>query len=520
MAIQAAFDSIPLMGTTGARVRFANGTYHVTLSINLPLEVVEYGLPMSTVYISGDGAVLYTDQPNVSIFKRWPTGAAISNPNIPTSTAFVIDGLTFTGTSLRTQIGVDLGCTYSARITNCRFMRLGRGLRLSYAMMPVVENCIAHLCVISGYTFTDGYPEWATDSNYWVTNTGIARSCRVYCADVVNHGIEGMTAANPCVVTWTNHNLSTGDVVFFGDPGGIGGGAANITQTNWTALNGRRFKIIKLSDNTFSLQILDRADHEADLDTSTFGDYVPGTDPGTMHAAVFGFEFLTGTVDLKTCTSEGGNPTDAIFFYTRGNYGLNVDTWHQENAPYGAALYMNTGSAAINLTRFGGTRGNLLIDAYDMSHSTSGVVDIKYIAKGDISTQKIRLPGDAANAGLQWIIENGGPSGGGFDMTNGAAWYGGVPPHLTSIEVYDGHYRISDSTAITLRGTTGVYVRPEPNGPYSGGWFSGLRSETDNNVGSGGGGGVGAYDGTNGQAIMMKQVTTLVTSLSAGAAHT
>jgi hypothetical protein len=74
--------------------------------------------------------------------------------------------------------------------------------------------------------------------------------------------IAGMTRANPCVVTWTDHGMRTGDMITF----------AGITQTGWTALNGNVYPITYLSANTFSIPV---------NTTGYAADYNPGTDPGT-----------------------------------------------------------------------------------------------------------------------------------------------------------------------------------------------------------------------------------------------
>ncbi|MFH2011673.1 MAG: ubiquitin-activating E1 FCCH domain-containing protein [Pseudomonadota bacterium] len=74
--------------------------------------------------------------------------------------------------------------------------------------------------------------------------------------------IEGLSRANPCVVTWTAHNLESGDMVTIED----------IEQADWTALNDEH-EITYINANSFSIAV----------DTSGYGaDYVPGTDPGTI----------------------------------------------------------------------------------------------------------------------------------------------------------------------------------------------------------------------------------------------
>jgi hypothetical protein len=74
--------------------------------------------------------------------------------------------------------------------------------------------------------------------------------------------IEGLSRAAACVVTWTAHGMTTGDKVTFAD----------ITQADWTALNAEH-TITYVGANSFSIAV----------DTSAYaGDYVPGTDAGTV----------------------------------------------------------------------------------------------------------------------------------------------------------------------------------------------------------------------------------------------
>ncbi len=74
--------------------------------------------------------------------------------------------------------------------------------------------------------------------------------------------IAGLSRAAACVVTWTGHGMGTGDKVTFAD----------ITQADWTALNAEH-TITYIDANSFSIAV----------DTSGYaGDYVPGTDAGTV----------------------------------------------------------------------------------------------------------------------------------------------------------------------------------------------------------------------------------------------
>ena len=74
--------------------------------------------------------------------------------------------------------------------------------------------------------------------------------------------IEGLSQAAACVVTWTGHNLVSGNEVDIAD----------ITQADWLALIATHI-ITKIDADSFSIPV----------DTSGYGaPYDPGTDPGTI----------------------------------------------------------------------------------------------------------------------------------------------------------------------------------------------------------------------------------------------
>ncbi len=80
-----------------------------------------------------------------------------------------------------------------------------------------------------------------------------------------DYDIADMSRANPCVVSWTGHGLTTGDTVYLKD----------ITQAEWVNLNETRYTVTVINADSFSLD---------GVDTSYFGaDYVPGTDDGKIH---------------------------------------------------------------------------------------------------------------------------------------------------------------------------------------------------------------------------------------------
>ena len=74
--------------------------------------------------------------------------------------------------------------------------------------------------------------------------------------------IEGLSRAVLCVVDWTGHGMTTGDKVTF----------ASIAQAGWTALNAEH-TITYVGANSFTVPV---------NSSGYAGDYVPGTDPGTI----------------------------------------------------------------------------------------------------------------------------------------------------------------------------------------------------------------------------------------------
>ena len=102
-------------------------------------------------------------------------------------------------------------------------------------------------------------------------------------------GIEGMSSANPCVVTWTGHGLSTGNYVRID----------SITQASWTALNGKIYKITVIGAGSFSLD---------GVDSSAWAAYDPVADPGTITKGTF--YLAKEATAMKNFTSGNSGATD------------------------------------------------------------------------------------------------------------------------------------------------------------------------------------------------------------------
>jgi len=164
--------------------------------------------------------------------------------------------------------------------------------------------------------------------------------------------IEGMTSANPCVVTVTGHGLRTGDYVFFD----------GITQATWNGMNWQFYKITKIDADTFSLD---------GKNTIGWAAYVPGTDPGKVTSAtrrwregafstyrgwpdsvVFHEQRLIYFKDASMYASKTGNPNDFGSAFT--GTPLATDGFSYKLA-----------AEKSNIIRWAASRNNLLLGATD-----------------------------------------------------------------------------------------------------------------------------------------------------------
>lgn len=93
------------------------------------------------------------------------------------------------------------------------------------------------------------------------------------------HDITAITKADPCVITSASHDLTTGDYIDVREVGGM------------TELNGNRYKVIVLTDDTFSITDED----DEDIDSTEYTAYVSG---GVWRKAVTS---ITGLGHLEGC---------------------------------------------------------------------------------------------------------------------------------------------------------------------------------------------------------------------------
>lgn len=169
-AIQAALN---VMDSNPA-LTFTQGTYLVRES----LELSRTGR-QSSYRISGEGATLITDR-EISIFRRVPVD--MTEAKRMASIRFYIDNLTFRGSKLSEQKGIELGASYGSCIRNCSFYNLGTAVDLMFALMGKIESCIATLCVKDAFVIRSGLGVFTSSHNAHSNHASI-RHCRVYAAE-------------------------------------------------------------------------------------------------------------------------------------------------------------------------------------------------------------------------------------------------------------------------------------------------------------------------------------------------
>lgn len=133
--------------------------------------------------------------------------------------------------------------------------------------------------------------------------------------------IQGMTSANPCVVTWNGHGLSTGDRVSFRD----------IAQANWMSLNNNSYEVTVINANTFSIPV----------DSSSWSSYDVGVDPGLV-----GQDFM-----LRKLLGDTAVPYIALITYS----GLSGDVIRlRDGSPTGAVALAFSDSGGGFIVSVGG----------------------------------------------------------------------------------------------------------------------------------------------------------------------
>ncbi len=362
---------------------------------------------------------------------------------------------------------------------------------------------MANQCSLVPYDCGDGYDYWPGAINHWPTNTGNFRNCRSYNYGAVLSNIAGLSSASSCVVTWTNHGLSNGDVIFIT-------GITQGSSANWESLNNRRFKVSSAATNSFTLTLMDGS---TTINTSTWPPYTPDTN-GKYTAWNGGWRFRNAQMNMDAeCISEGGNPVDDVFIDNISmaqiaNYSIPLS--HMEDTPLGANLYLRYDGGKIDWAK-----GS--VDAFDTLADAYGIISFTCWNGGIL-----RMPGDNPSWGPMWEFKKGSVYGTGSsnstnDPTNTSNWYGGVAPYRLTIynpeDMVNPYSPSTSAVQLSYYYCLGAYFARQPNyntSRYSGS-DGGVRCESvynSNNAGDSGG--VGCYDSTNNQATMMHLKSALV----------
>jgi hypothetical protein len=129
--------------------------------------------------INGYGCKLKTTTSNTTIFNRLPSDQ--TEASIWVSSAIIIEGITFLGTSLTGQKGLFLGATYGSAIRDCTFRNLDEGCTLAFALMTTVENSLFQSCASEHLLVTYG-SSWGGSTSNSQSNSTVIRNNRIYAA--------------------------------------------------------------------------------------------------------------------------------------------------------------------------------------------------------------------------------------------------------------------------------------------------------------------------------------------------
>ncbi len=197
--------------------------------------------------------------------------------------------------------------------------------------------------------------------------------------------IEGMTAGNPTVVTWTGHGLTTGKkVALFA-----------MKQANWVNYNGYGYyAVTKIDDDHFSLA----------FDSTTWGAYNASTDPGLIS-----YEYWSGSRNRIINNSFLVPTNGALAFILSGD----AQPWICHNffenyLSYGTTNYIvkflpRTGNITLNNNSLEIGTGATTLGSFDFGginfwNGTGGISSLTCIGNGPMNNSAYTQL--AANFGL------------------------------------------------------------------------------------------------------------------------
>ena len=182
-AFQAMFDA---MGTADipTLVMIPAGVYNIQTTIDIPRISGAAGI---TQTILGYGATLTTTATNISIFRQMPADQTAASTEI-SSSRLIVKGISFDGDLQSGQVAIEMGAQYSARIQDCTFDNLGKGVVVTFGLKTVIDNCRFTANVdndlilqTAGDDIDGGGPVWTggTVSNS-ASNASIVKDCRFF----------------------------------------------------------------------------------------------------------------------------------------------------------------------------------------------------------------------------------------------------------------------------------------------------------------------------------------------------
>jgi len=424
-AIQAAYNTLPYGGIVMIPPNF---NCLITDTIHLPNSILSPGYKRSAWNLVGYGSMITYDGTGTA-FELTPTNFADID-NVLRSHSF--EGLSFKGPANRTSICIDLQSHSSSRIINCNFNWFGIGVRLVYSFWPLVQSCNFYDCYRTGLWCATGYGILPGGGSLGA-NMGAGHSidtCHFYSQTATNVDIEGMTRGASCIVTWTNHGMETGDMVFF----------SAITQADWTALNKRRYTITKINSDSFSIPV----------NTSGYvGDYNAGVDAGQLCKHVSMMMLGPGQTVVNQCGFEGNSGIDNIYLYGEGG-GTSSHRFtriYHENVPVakGSLICLDKDySGYLTVDEMTHAQNDItIIDAYD---TASFILDLNKFHIGGTG-YKFRATRSTKAVNGTWDIKHFGLQNESVDLTDSIYWVDAVRPgdgygYLLVERTYDGkHYK-------------------------------------------------------------------------------
>jgi hypothetical protein len=159
-AFQSMFDYMPITMLEAqnkpTHMIVPHGKYLIGSTLQLPANKSSNGERLAfTIEGLGRPYLQATVGVPMSIFQRIPQNMVESTALLEQT--FKISGLEFSGDyTTPEQKGIEIASTYSMRISNCYFRRLGFGIDAIFALNCLIEQCHATQCLVTGFRYTHG----------------------------------------------------------------------------------------------------------------------------------------------------------------------------------------------------------------------------------------------------------------------------------------------------------------------------------------------------------------------------